>query len=189
MTKKNNERRRRTKAIVKAYPFGLLLIAILLDLLVFGVHSPTIALPSSDIIFSLVGASVLLLINHSWLMTATELTRLEFDMHATPEEWVANELREEDAPAEGLRELHRRHGAHRNTTENVVYFVFLALIFAFVSPAPTAALVWIVGFPIARLGYTYCYLTGNTNGRGLFMSLSLLSMYGIAAYLLISLVV
>nr|NIO40053.1 MAPEG family protein [Burkholderiales bacterium] len=160
MTERNdNERRQRTKAIVKAYPFGLLLIAILLNLFAFGVHSLTIALPSSDIIFSLVGASVLLLINHSWLMTSTELTRVEYDMHATPEEWMAHALSEEDASAEGVRELDRRHGAHRNTTENVVYFVFLALIFAFVSPAPTAALAWIVGFPIARLGYTYCYLT------------------------------
>ena len=185
MTNRNddNQRGQHTKTIVKAYPFGLLLIAFLLDLFVFGVEPLTIAVPSTVIVGSLVIAVALLLINHSWLMTTTELTRLDFDMHATPEEWGASGLRQEDAPDAGVRELERRHNAHRNTTENVVYFVFLALVFSFLSPPSLAALVWIVGFPLARLGYTYCYLAGNTNGRGLFMSLSLLAMYGLAAYM------
>jgi hypothetical protein len=39
------------------------------------------------------------------------------------------------------------------------------------------------------LGYTYSYLAGKDGARGLFMSLSLLAMYGIASYLVMSLVV
>jgi len=178
---------RRTIALVKAYPFGLLLIAIILNVFVFGVTPLTVAMPSVGTFGALVLAGALLVINHTWLMTTTELTRLHFNMYTTPEEWVAAGTKQQDAPEEGLRELERRHNAHRNTTENVVYFIFLALLLAFVSPPTVVAQVWIIGFPVARMGYTYSYLMGNTNARGFFMSLSLLPMYGIAAYLVISL--
>ena len=88
-----------------------------------------------------------------------------------------------------MRELERRHNAHRNTTENTIYFIFLALVFVLVSPTTVAAQTWIVGFAVARLGYTYSYLAGKDSARGLFMTLSLLAMYGIASYLVISLLV
>ncbi len=94
-----------------------------------------------------------------------------------------------DAPEEGLRELERRHNTHRNTTENTIYFILLVLVFVLVSPTTVAAQAWIVGFAVARLGYTYSYLAGKDGARGLFMSLSLLAMYGIASYLVMSLVV
>lgn len=175
------------RAIVQGYPLGLLLIAILVNLFAFGVSPPALAIPSTEIVTALVISAALLVVNHSWLMTTTELTRLRFDMHATPEEWAASGRKQEQAPEEGVRELARRHNAHRNTTENAVYFVLLALIFAFVSPPTAAAQVWIVGYAVARLGYTFSYLTGNISARGLFMSLSLLAMYGIAVYLLMSL--
>ncbi len=88
-----------------------------------------------------------------------------------------------------MRELERRHNTHRNTTENTIYFILLALVFVFVSPTTVAAQAWIIGFAIARLGYTYSYLAGKDNVRGLFMSLSLLSKYGIVSYLAMSLFV
>jgi len=131
----------------------------------------------------------LLVINHTWLMTSTELTRVRYKIYATPEEWVARGKRRDDVSEEGWRELERRHNAHRNTTENTIYFVFLVFIFAFVSPAILAAQVWIVGFAAARLGYTYSYLSGNDSARGVFMSLSLLSLYGMTSYLLMSFIV
>ena len=93
-----------------------------------------------------------------------------------------------DAPEEGLRELERRHNTHRNTTENTIYFILLAMVFVLVSPTNIAAQAWIVGFADARLGYTYSYLSGKDNARGLFMTLSLLAMYGMASYLVMSLV-
>ena len=190
MTDKNEEvkRKRRTMTIVKAYTFGLLLIAIMLNVFVFGVNPPTVAIPSTGSIGSLIVAAALLVINHTWLMTTTELTRVRFNLYSTPEEWAASGTKQQDAPKEGLRELERRHNAHRNTTENAVYFMLLALVFAFVSPPTVAVQAWIIGFPIARLGYTYSYLAGNTSARGFFMSLSLLTMYGMAAYLVISLI-
>ena len=46
-----------------------------------------------------------------------------------------------------------------------------------------------MGFPLARLGYTYSYLAGKVEARGLFMSLSLAATYGIASYLVICLLV
>ena len=122
-------------------------------------------------------------------MTTTELTRVRFNMYATPEEWTASGRSPEDASAEGLRELERRHNAHRNTTENSIYFLLLVFIFVLVSPNTLAAQAWIIGFAVARLGYTYSYLVGRDKARGLFMSLSLLSLYGMASYLVASLFV
>lgn len=89
--------------------------------LLFGVTPASVALPSDEIILGLVVSAVLLVINHTWLMTTTELTRVRFGMHATPEEWAASGEQPENAPAEGLRELDRRHNIHRNATENSIY--------------------------------------------------------------------
>ena len=142
--------------------------------------------PSVECIFALVVAAVLLVINHIWLMTTTELTRLKYKMYATPEEWTASGTLKEDTSKEGLSEIERRHNAHRNATENTVYFVFLAIVLSLVSPPVLAAQIWIIGFAVARLGYTFSYLSGKDNARGLFMSLSLVAMYGMVSYLAIS---
>jgi len=179
---------RRTLAIVKAYPLVLLAVGIVVNLSVFGVGPSAIALPSAASINALVIAAILLTVNHTWLMTSTALTRARFKIHATPEEWAASGTSPEDVPEDGFYELERHHNAHRNTTENTIYFVLLALILVFVSPTTIAAQVWIIGFAIARLGYTYGYLSGRDGARYIFMSLSLLAMYGIASYLAISLV-
>ena len=174
--------------IVKVYPLALLLISVLLNLFVFGVNSIVVALPSLECIYALLIASVLLVVNHTWLMTTTELTRVRFGMYSTPEEWEASGANRKDVSEEGFRELERRHNAHRNATENTIYFIIVGLVFSLVSPTTVAAQVWIIGFAVARLGYTYSYLAGKDNIRGLFMSLSLLAMYGISSYLVLSLV-
>jgi uncharacterized MAPEG superfamily protein len=107
-------------------------------------------------------------------------------LHSTPEEWAASANRKEDASEEAWSELERHHNAHRNTTENTLYFIFLAAIFVLVSPALIVAQVWLTIFPLARLGYTYGYLAGKDNLRGAFMSLSLLAIYGMASYLVMA---
>ncbi len=151
----NEERRkRRSMSIVRFYPISVLFISVLLNVFVFGVSPSVVALPSAACISSLVIAAVLLVINHTWLMTTTELTRVRFKMYATPEEWAASGISQKDVPDEGLRELERRHNSHRNTTENAIYFALLAFIFVLVSPTNLAAQVWIIGFAVARLGYT-----------------------------------
>ncbi len=187
MSTKNEPRKQRVKIIILAYPFALLLISIALNLFVFGVKPFVSALPSAEIYIALVIAAVLLIVNHTWLMTTTELTRIRFNMFATPEEWDSSEFNRREAPQKGLEELERRHNAHRNTTENAVYFLFLTLLFAIASPTILAAYAWVVGYALARLGYTFSYLAGNSDIRGLFMSLSLISVYGMASYLVISL--
>ena len=88
-----------------------------------------------------------------------------------------------------MREVERRLNAHRNATENTVYFVLLAPVFVLVSPPLIAVQIWTLGFALSRLGYTYCYLFGKDGLRGIFMSLGLLAMYGMASYLLASLAV
>ncbi len=173
--------------IVRIYPVAVLLVSLGLNLLLFGVNPYAVALPSAECIQALVVLAVLLALNHTWLMTSTELTRARFKMHATPEEWATSGTSPESAPREGVRELERHHNAHRNTTENTAYFSLLAFTFVWVTPTTAAAQVWLMGFGVARLGYTYSYLTGRDGTRGLFMTLGLLAMYGIASYLVLSL--
>ena len=182
-----NEPKKRTATLVTAYPFALIAIAIVLNVFVFGLRPIDVALPSNDAVISLAISATLLVGNHTWLMTTTELTRVKFGMSATPEEWAASGRNRDDTPRLGLNELERRHNTHRNTTENVVYFALLAPVFVLVSPPALAVQVWVIGFGVGRLGYTYSYLVGRTGPRGLFMSLGLLSMYGMASYLLLSL--
>jgi uncharacterized MAPEG superfamily protein len=174
--------------IVIGYPFALVGICLVLNFAVLGVQPLDIALPSSQVVAALVIAAILLLVNHTWLMTTTELTRGRFGLYATPEEWATAKKEPADASSEGLEELERRHNAHRNTTENTVYFVLLALLFTLASPSDLAAYLWIVGFAVSRLGYTFAYLTGKDGLRGLFMSLGLICLYGLASYLAIALI-
>lgn len=179
----------RTAKIVIAYPFIVLLVGTALNFLAFGVHPTVVALPTTESISCLVISAALLVGNHSWLMTTTAIARSRFGIHATPEEWARSGARREDAPAEGLREVERRLNAHRNTTENTIYFVLLAPMFILVSPPLLAVQAWTIGFAASRLGYTYSYLYGKDGLRGVFMSLGLLATYGMVSYLLASLFV
>lgn len=183
------KRQKRTMSIVVIYQIVVILLSVALNIFVFEVHPFVVTLPSNELFQTLIIATVLLVLNHTWLMTATELTRARFKMYSTPEEWLASGTNREDATKKGISELERHHSTHQNTTENVVYYVLLALIFVFSSPPIIVATVWLVGFAVARLGYTYSYLYGKDNARGLFMSLSLLAMYGLASYLVMSLII
>ncbi len=182
-------RKRRFTLIILAYPVALIAISLVLNLLAFGIRPPVAALPGESIVAALVLAGALLLLNHTWLMTSTELTRLDHRLHATPEEWQASDISRDDIPPEAWRELERRHNAHRNATENTVLFGLLAMVFSLASPSPLAAQVWIIGFGLARLGYTFSYLRGKDDLRGVFMSLSLLSLCGMSGYLLVGLLI
>lgn len=181
------QRHRRGMTIVVVYPVVVVLISLALNWFVLGVNAYAVALPSVWCVRALVIAGILVVLNHTWLMTATELTRGRFRMRTTPEEWAASGSRPEDAPREGVREVERHHNAHRNATENTVHFGLLAFAFVLASPSTAAALAWLVGFGVARLGYTYSYLAGRDDARGGFMTLSLLTMYGMASYLVLSL--
>lgn len=181
------KRQARMVTIVTLYPAGVLLVSMALNVFAFGVNPYVVVLPSVWCVRALVVGAVLLVLNHTWLMTATELARGRFKMHATPEEWAASGTSPEDVPRVGVRELERHHNAHRNSTENTVVFGLLAVVFALASPTTAAAQAWIIGFAVARLGYTYSYLRGRDGARGLFMTLGLLAMYGMASYLALSL--
>jgi uncharacterized MAPEG superfamily protein len=183
------DKKRKFARIIIAYPFALTLIGLAANLLIFGVNPATIAMPSQTLITALVLSAVMILINHSWLMTSTELTRLKYDMHATPEEWAASKHNKSDVSSKGLQELERRHNAHGNATENTVYFALLAVLIVVVSPVEIMAQVWLFGFAIGRLGHTFSYLSGRDGLRGIFMSLSLVSLFGLASYLLISIAI
>jgi uncharacterized MAPEG superfamily protein len=184
-----SSRIRKFTLIIATYPIAVFSIGLGLNLLVFGVEPVVVATPAAEIVGALILAAVLLVINHTWLMTATELTRLNHNMYASHEEWAENNARKDDVAAEGWIELERHHNAHRNATENTVYFVFMAFILSVISPPILAAQIWIVGFAVARLGYTFSALRGKSGLRGICMSLSLLALYGLTSYLALSFVV
>jgi len=74
-------------------------------------------------------------------------------------------------------------------TENTTYFLFIALIFAVISPPPIAAQAWPVLYGVARIGYTYSYPVRKDDARRLIMSPSLLEIYSMTTYLAMSRVV
>ncbi len=181
------QRSRKFTLIIVAYPLVLTLVALGVNLWLFGVAPAVVSLPAPAMFQALVASGVLLLVNHTWLMTATELTRLNHKIYASPEEWDANGARKEDVSGQGWVDLERHHNAHRNATENTVYFAILAIAMSMVSPTELAAQTWFGFFAAGRLGYTYSALRGNTALRGLFMSISLLALYGLGSYLGLSL--
>lgn len=184
-----DSRKARIAVIVIAYPVALICVSVLINLFVFGIDPAVIGPPSKQIMGVWVFAVAALILNHSWLMTGTELTRLKFELHATPEEWSANERDPDKASKLGLQELDRHHNAHRNTTENVVYFGLVSAALMFITPGEIAAQSWIAGFAIGRIGHSFSYLTRQDGLRGFFMSLSLLSLYGGATYAIFGLMV
>lgn len=170
----------RIAAMIIGYQPALLLVALAVTVGVLGVTPVAPALPSTAVLGALGTAAVLLLANHIWLMTATELTRLKHDLSATPEEREAAGRTGTAIPPTAQEALDRCHNAHRNTTENAVYFVMLAGLAALITPTPIAMWLWCAGFGLARLGYSFAYLTARTGLRGLFMSLGLICLYGLA---------
>ncbi len=178
----------RVRLIILAYPLGLILISAVVNFFLFDVHPPIVALPSSETTFVLAIASILLVLNHTWLMTSTELTRLQYGLHATPEEWESSGSNKKSIVPEGWEELERRHNAHRNATENTTHFVLLAVTMAVISPNLIAMQIWTLAFAVSRIGHSYSYIKGRDGLRGLFMSISLTATYGLASYVVISLV-
>jgi uncharacterized MAPEG superfamily protein len=186
-TNDKDQRIRKFTLIITAYPIALIVVSIGVNLLVFGVTRPVLALPSMDILIALIASGLMLVFNHTWLMTATELTRLRHTMYATHEEWTANNARKEDVAEEGWIELERHHNAHRNATENTVYFAVLAFAVSIISPPTLMAQIWLIGFAIARIGYTYGALRRIAGLRQAAMTASLLAIYGLSSYLVLSL--
>ncbi|MDP2575889.1 MAPEG family protein [Vibrio penaeicida] len=184
---KLDEKQRKFSRIVIFYPLGVFVVSLLINWVFLDVRPLTASTPDNSINGSLAVSGVIMLINHVWLMTSTELVRVRYRIYATPEEWKASDSSIEDVSDVGWQELERVQNAHRNTNENTVYFLALVLPFALSSPPSVTAYLWIVSYALARLGYTYSYLSGRDNLRGLFITLGLLSLFGIASYFLMAL--
>ncbi|MGH1412099.1 MAG: MAPEG family protein [Pelagimonas sp.] len=180
-------RKKKFRTIIIVYPFALIGIAAIINTIAFGVTPISPALPSESVVTAAIISAVILLATHSWLMTRTELTRLRYDLYSTPEEWAARGRDPKKASQFGLSELARHHNAHRNMTENTVHFAVLAGLLSIVSPSQWAAELWFLGFALGRLAHGFCFVTGNDGARGIAMSVSLMSLYGMATYLLLAL--
>lgn len=92
----SEKRIRKFIRILIGYPIALIIIALVLNMFVFGVEPLLVALPAPSVLTALIISAILLLINHSWLMTTTELTRLNYKMYASQEEWDEAGVRKED---------------------------------------------------------------------------------------------
>lgn len=180
-------KQRKFSRIIVAYPFALIALAFGLNLFAFGVQPAAPSLPTHAHLAALSVSISLLLANHIWLMTSTELTRLRHNLHATPEEWQAAGTNEREASDTGRSELKRRHNAHTNATENTVYFALLALPSILISASSLVIWVWFLAFAVGRLGHAFSYLTGKDGLRGLFMTVSLTALFGMASYLAVAL--
>ncbi|WP_412555082.1 MAPEG family protein [Shimia sp. MIT1388] len=185
--KTNSARIQRVRRIIIAYPFALIVAALLLNWLL-GVSPAVPALPTKPVLIALTVSAIMLLANHVWLMTSTELTRLKFGLQATPEEWAKAGKVETEADPIGTREVKRHHDAHNNASENTLHFAILAPAMMLISPTESLAFIWMIGFALGRLGHAYAYLSGKDGLRGIFMSLSLVSLFGMASYLALALV-
>ena len=182
---KPDSTRRPAVPVIRAYPIGVVLLSIGVNALAgIGAYVPT--LPGMDLLAALAVTGALLLVNHTWLMTVTEEVRHHFQIPTTPEQWKERGLGPGQLSHAGVLELQRHHGAHRNATENTTLFVLVATTFMLGAPDPLLAQLWIVCFGVARLGHTYGYLRGRDGVRGLFMTLSLLSLYGMGSHALLS---
>lgn len=179
-------KQKKAMKMVIGYPFVIFIIAQMVNALIFS-PSAFVSLPSDSTITAWIVLGCCFVINHSWLMTVTETTRVRYKLYATPEEWRESGLDPKAVSYEAEQALQRCHNAHRNSTENAVVFLILALPFTIISPSSLSAYLWLVGFGVSRLGYTYAYLHAKDNLRGLFMTLGLLCFYGVAGYSLLAL--
>ncbi len=180
-----NDKQSRTASFVRFYPMLLIAMAALGNWVVFEVTPLQVGMPSNFSLAVFAISAVLMCINHTWLMTVTELTRVRYQIQTTPEEWSESALSRDDIPQEGWDELARARNAHRNCTENSVYLVMLGVPLLLCS-ANDVVSIWLLEFALGRLGHTYAYLNKSDVLRGLFMTISLLAMYGIATYLLLA---
>lgn len=64
--------------------------------------------------------------------------------------------------------------AHRNTTDNTLPFLFVALVLVMAGPSALEAQILLYGFMAARVLYSVCYLGGVQPWRSLMYGLSVL---------------
>lgn len=82
----------------------------------------------------------------------------------------------QEDPAEVQRVLR----AHRNTTDNTLPFLFVALVFVMAGPSALEAYIFLYGFLAARVLYSVCYLKGLQPWRTIFYGISVLLAAGTA---------
>ena len=121
-------------------------------------------------------------------MTKTELTRIDYGIATAPEDATETRVLLDQASQDAKVALARAHRTHQNATENTVYFSLMVPLFLMSSPSGLAVWLWLIGFSLGRLGHSMGYLMARTALRGLAMSVSLISLYGMATYLLLSVI-
>lgn len=134
-------------------------------------------MPHADNVTTLVITTVVNWLNLTVLWNLSGAARGKSKTSLNPEDAKAfnGELVEADPPA-----VARVLRAHRNTFDNTVPFLILALVFCSLGPSALEAQILLYGFTAARLGYSVCYLAGLQPWRTILYGLGVLLSLGLA---------
>ncbi len=82
--------------------------------------------------------------------------------------------------------IQRGHRAFRNDVENIPIFLFLALIYGLAGAWETGAYIYFIGFTVARVSHTFCYLNQIQPLRSLSFGIGLLCTTAIAVHIILA---
>lgn len=134
-------------------------------------------MPHADNVTTLVITTVVNWLNLTVLWNMSGATRGKTKTTLNPEDAVAFKGQQVDAdPPEVARVLR----AHRNTFDNTVPFLILALVFSGLGPSTLEAQVLLYGFTAARVAYSVCYLKGLQPWRTIMYAIGVLLSLALA---------
>jgi len=81
--------------------------------------------------------------------------------------------------------IQRGHRAFRNDVENIPIFLILALIYVTLGGWETGAYIYFIGFTVARIGHTFCYLKQIQPARSLMFVLGTLCTYAVSGHIVL----
>jgi uncharacterized MAPEG superfamily protein len=85
----------------------------------------------------------------------TSFLRIRKGVYATSEDYALQGLIPASGPDE---EIERARRAHRNDLENILPYFGVGLLYALSSPSVTAARVYFIGYLVARVLHSVCYI-------------------------------
>jgi len=81
--------------------------------------------------------------------------------------------------------IQRGHRAFRNDVENIPIFLILAMIYVMVRGWETGAYIYFIGFTVARIGHTVCYLNQIQPARSLMFGVGLLCSLAVSGHIVL----
>ena len=86
---------------------------------------------------------------------STSFYRIRDKQFATPEDYALQGLKPKSTVHEDIERTRR---AHRNDLENILPYFGVGLLYALTNPSITSARVFFIGYTVARVLHSICYL-------------------------------